>query len=142
MRWSKRAARVVVLAVSISLLPGCAVKKTISMNPVAGGAPGELTFHSNVLAATSGDVRVVLPDGNVLDGRWSELSSGQSLAAFYVNTPSGVISGAALASDGSAWGVATLSGRGVTMLCVYSGKQTSGYGRCADSLGREWVGNW
>jgi len=133
------------MAVTVCFLAACAVTKSstkVTMMPVGGGHPGEATFKSNLISASSGDVSMVLADGSTLSGRWSELSRGQSLETFYISTPRGLVTGAALAQNSSPWGVATLTGAGTTMLCVYTGSQSSGFGRCADSEGREWIGNW
>lgn len=134
--------RAFLVVLAVTAVAGC-VTKTIPMIPLNGGDPGSFTFKTNVVAASSGDVVAELPTGENVAGRWTELERPSELESFFVNTPAGPIYGTALTQTGDRpWGVATLSGDGLSMLCVYKGTQGSGFGTCVDSRGRRWMGNW
>ena len=79
-------------------------------------------------------MRITLPDGVVLTGEWTEISSATDLDAVLVATPNGVITAANLAGFERPNVVATLTGQGIKMICVYIGDSQSDYEvTCADS---------
>lgn len=120
---------------------GCALKKTVMMMPLDGGAPIETIFTSGVFA-TGGDVAGRLVDGRTVAGRWSQVDDGTDLGLVAVATPRGPITATALTQTRRPNGVATLYGDGLTVLCVFSGTYSGGTVYCGDSEGRRYFGNW
>ena len=115
--------------------------RDIRMLPTDGGAPLHATMSGGVFSS-SGPTEATLADGTIARGTWTRLTSGANLETFFVTTPRGVITASALVPNGQPTGVATLSGPGVVVLCVYTGTYQSGFAYCADNSGQRYIGNW
>lgn len=132
---------VVALVPLASIALGCAVTRNIQMLPSDGSAPIKAVIKGGAFSS-SGPAEATLADGTFVQGKWTRLTSGVNLAMFFITTPRGNVTASALVPNGQPTGVATLSGPGVTMLCVYTGTYSSGFAYCADNDGRRYAGNW
>ena len=128
---------VAVVAITFSLV-GCYSIKIGSIFPTSGEPPVQIRVTESF--RSGGEVRITLPDGVVLTGERTEISSATDLDAVLVATPNGVITATNLAGFERPNVVATLTGQGIKMICVYIGDSQSDYEvTCADSNAGRWV---
>jgi hypothetical protein len=134
--------RELLLVAAVIFCGGCSITRTILLADTgAAGPPLVIEFETGIFS-TGGDVVATLPTGETLRGRWTEIDSGTDLGFFQVATPSGPITAYALAENRTPNGVATLFGDDVNAICIYEGTASRGVAVCADTNGRQYVGNW
>ena len=130
----------VVGAIAAIVAANRTISRTVRLLAVDGGDAMEGTFVSKG-AASSGPATGSLGLRKLV-GRWTQVDSGTDLTTFFLTTPFGPITAFGLSQARTPSGVATLEGEGINVLCVWTGSLRAGVATCADSSGRQYVGNW
>ena len=117
---------------------GCAVRTTVPLIPETGGSPAQMRLSGSL--KSNGSVKITLPGGKVLEGRWDDAGTATDLENVVVPTPNGVVSAADLAGAERPRLVVNLWGHDLRMICVCTGDSQSRYlSTCVDSDGTRWV---
>lgn len=113
---------------------------TVRLIALDGADPLVAKFTRRGMA--EGGAVTVSAEARQFQGRWTAVDTGESLASYWLQTPSGPITAFGLAQTRTPSGVPILEGDGVNLLCVWAGSFSAGVVTCADNSGRRYVGTW